>query len=216
MSLKPESDTHAQVIVHGHAIAQMGAGDYHDYKPQARDAVLASYRRLQAAYDTVIVEGAGSPAEINLREGDIANMGFAEAVDCPVVLIADIDRGGVFAHLVGTLALLRPSEQARVTGFVINRFRGDPGCCNLASTGLRATPAKPCSAFCRICPVCSWTPRTASGASRRLRQRMACCGWWCRYCRESATTPISIHYVRIRRSSVRYVDGNSVRRRPIW
>jgi adenosylcobyric acid synthase len=125
--LKPESDTHAQVIVHGHAIGHMGAGAYHDYKRLAREAVLTSYRRLQAAYDTVIVEGAGSPAEINLRAGDIANMGFAEAVDCPVVLIADIDRGGVFAHLVGTLSLLSASEQARVTGFVINRFRGDPG-----------------------------------------------------------------------------------------
>jgi adenosylcobyric acid synthase len=125
--LKPESDTHAQVIVHGHAIGPMGAGAYHDYKRLAREAVLTSYRRLQAAYDTVIVEGAGSPAEINLREGDIANMGFAEAVDCPVVLIADIDRGGVFAHLVGTLALLSASEQARVTGFVINRFRGELG-----------------------------------------------------------------------------------------
>src|ERR1700733_321985 len=123
--LKPDSDMHAQVIVHGVAIGRMGAGGYHDYKRIAREAVLASYRRLQAGYETVIVEGAGSPAEINLRDGDIANMGFAEAVDCPVVLIADIDRGGVFAHLVGTLALLRPSEQARVTGFVINRFRGD-------------------------------------------------------------------------------------------
>jgi adenosylcobyric acid synthase len=123
--LKPDSDTHAQVIVHGQAIGRMGAVDYHDYKRIARAAVLTSYRRLQASYDTVIVEGAGSPAEINLREGDVANMGFAEAVDCPVVLIADIDRGGAFAHLVGTLALLRPSEQARVTGFVINRFRGD-------------------------------------------------------------------------------------------
>lgn len=123
--LKPESDTHAQVIVHGRAIRQMGAVEYQDYKRVAREAVLASYRRLQASFDTVIVEGAGSPAEINLREGDIANMGFAEAVDCPVVLIADIDRGGVFAHLVGTLALLGPSEQARVTGLVINRFRGD-------------------------------------------------------------------------------------------
>jgi adenosylcobyric acid synthase len=123
--LKPESDTHAQVIVHGRAIGQMDAVDYHDYKRIARAAVLTSYRRLQASYDTVVVEGAGSPAEINLRDGDIANMGFAEAVDCPVVLIADIDRGGVFAHLVGTLALLSASEQARVTGFVINRFRGD-------------------------------------------------------------------------------------------
>jgi adenosylcobyric acid synthase len=123
--LKPDSDAHAQVIVHGVAIGRMGAVDYHDYKRIAREAVLTSYRRLQASYQTIIVEGAGSPAEINLREGDIANMGFAEAVDCPVVLIADIDRGGVFAHLVGTLALLRPSEQARITGFVINRFRGE-------------------------------------------------------------------------------------------
>jgi adenosylcobyric acid synthase len=123
--LKPESDTHAQVIVHGVAIGAMGAAHYHDYKRIARAAVLASYGRLQASFDAVIVEGAGSPAEINLRAGDIANMGFAEAVDCPVVLVADIERGGVFAHLVGTLALLSASEQARVTGFVINRFRGE-------------------------------------------------------------------------------------------
>src|SRR5690606_40702324 len=90
-----------------------------------RTAVLESYGRLQSRYQVVVVEGAGSPAEINLRDGDIANMGFAEAVDCPVILIADIDRGGVFAHLVGTLELLSQSEQQRVIGFVINRFRGD-------------------------------------------------------------------------------------------
>ncbi|EGM71604.1 cobyric acid synthase [Shewanella sp. HN-41] len=91
----------------------------------ALGAVLDSFERLTAQYQTIVVEGAGSPAEINLREGDIANMGFAEAVDCPVIIIADIDKGGVFAHLVGTLALLSESEQARVKGFVINRFRGD-------------------------------------------------------------------------------------------
>jgi len=141
--LKPESDTHAQVVVHGRAIGQMGAGDYHDYKRIARVAVLASYRRLQASYDTVIVEGAGSPAEINLRDGDIANMGFAETVDCPVVLIADIDRGGVFAHLVGTLALLSRSEQARVTGFVINRFRGDIGLLQPGLDWLKRHTGKP-------------------------------------------------------------------------
>jgi adenosylcobyric acid synthase len=123
--LKPNSDTGAQVIVHGHAVANMDARHYHDYKRLAFDAVMASHARLIATYDAVIVEGAGSPAEINLRDRDIANMGYAEAVDCPVILIADIDRGGVFAHLVGTLALLSESERKRVVGFVINRFRGD-------------------------------------------------------------------------------------------
>ncbi|MDD2892931.1 MAG: cobyric acid synthase [Halothiobacillaceae bacterium] len=123
--LKPNSDTGAQVIIQGHAIGNQNAVEYHDYKNTARAAVLDSYHRLAARFDAIIVEGAGSPAEINLRAGDIANMGFAEAVDCPVILIADIDKGGVFAHLVGTLALLSPSEQARIQGFVINRFRGD-------------------------------------------------------------------------------------------
>ncbi|MGC3895655.1 cobyric acid synthase [Pseudomonas urmiensis] len=123
--LKPNSDTGAQVIIHGRAVTSMNAVAYHDYKAIAMQAVLASHQRLAAAYPVVMVEGAGSPAEINLRAGDIANMGFAEAVDCPVILVADINRGGVFAHLVGTLELLSASEQARVKGFVINRFRGD-------------------------------------------------------------------------------------------
>lgn len=123
--LKPNTDKSAQVIIHGHAIANMDAYGFHNYKSVALNAVLESYARLAAQYDRIIVEGAGSPAEINLRTNDIANMGFAEAVDCPVLLIADIDRGGVFAHLVGTLALLSESEQARIKGFVINRFRGD-------------------------------------------------------------------------------------------
>jgi adenosylcobyric acid synthase len=123
--LKPNSDIGAQVIIHGRAVTNMDAAAYHDYKRVAMQAVLASHQRLSMAYRVVMVEGAGSPAEINLRAGDIANMGFAEAVDCPVILIADIDKGGVFAHLVGTLALLSESEQARVQGFVINRFRGD-------------------------------------------------------------------------------------------
>ena len=123
--LKPSSDTGAQVIIHGHAIDAMQATQYHDYKKVAMDAVLESHHRLTEQYAHIIVEGAGSPAEINLRENDIANMGFAEAVDCPVIIVADIDRGGVFAHLVGTLDLLSQSEQDRVIGFVINRFRGD-------------------------------------------------------------------------------------------
>ena len=123
--LKPNSDVGAQVIIHGQAVGNMDAVAYHDYKRVAMEAVLASHKRLSDGYQVVMVEGAGSPAEINLRANDIANMGFAENVDCPVILIADIDKGGVFAHLVGTLELLSPSEQARVKGFVINRFRGD-------------------------------------------------------------------------------------------
>ena len=123
--LKPNSDTGAQVIVNGHAVANMDARGYHEYKRIAMDAVLAAHERLLQRYDVLMVEGAGSPAEINLRDRDIANMGYAEAVDCPVILVADIDRGGVFAHLVGTLALLSPSERERVAGFMINRFRGD-------------------------------------------------------------------------------------------
>lgn len=128
--LKPSSDTGAQIIVHGKALTTLEASAFFgpkskDYKAMALCAVLESFERLSGRYQTIVVEGAGSPAEINLREGDIANMGFAEAVDCPVIIIADIDKGGVFAHLVGTLALLSESEQARVKGFVINRFRGD-------------------------------------------------------------------------------------------
>ena len=123
--LKPSSDMGAQVIVHGRAIDHMQARDYHDYKRVAMTAVLESHQRLCEQYEMIMVEGAGSPAEINLREGDIANMGFAEAVDCPVVLVADIDKGGVFAQIVGTLELLSESERARTVGFIINRFRGD-------------------------------------------------------------------------------------------
>lgn len=123
--LKPNTDIGAQVVIHGRAVASMDARDYHEYKRVAHGAVVQSYERLRAQFDAIVVEGAGSPAEINLRDRDIANMGFAEAADCPVILIADIDRGGVFAHLVGTLALLSASERARVVGFVINKFRGD-------------------------------------------------------------------------------------------
>lgn len=125
--LKPASDTKAQIIIHGQVACDLEASDYHQYKTTAMKAVLESWGRLQEQYEVIIVEGAGSPAEINLRDRDIANMGFAEAVDIPVIIVADIDRGGVFAHLTGTLALLSESEQNRVVGFVINRFRGDIG-----------------------------------------------------------------------------------------
>jgi len=123
--LKPNSDTGAQVILQGRALSNMEAQSYHDYKKVAMDTVLDSFSILQNQYEYICIEGAGSPAEVNLRDNDIANMGFAEAADVPVIIIADIDRGGVFAHLYGTLALLSESEQDRVKGFVINRCRGD-------------------------------------------------------------------------------------------
>ena len=123
--LKPTTDQRAQIIIHGKAVMDLDARAYHDYKTVAMQAVMQSWWRLEQEFDAVMVEGAGSPAEINLRDRDIANMGFAEVADVPVILIADIDRGGVFAHLVGTLDLLSAAEQARVKGFVINRFRGD-------------------------------------------------------------------------------------------
>ena len=141
--LKPQSDTCAQVIINGKALPAMEAERYHEYKPVAAKAVFAAHQRLREQYQAVIVEGAGSPAEINLREGDIANMGFAEKADCPVILIADIDKGGVFAHLVGTLALLSQSEQDRVIGFVINRFRGEMSLLQSGLDWLESKTGKP-------------------------------------------------------------------------
>ncbi len=123
--LKPTGEARSQVVIHGKVHSVMSAAEYHRFKPRAMESVLESYRLLSSIYDVIVIEGAGSPAEINLREGDIANMGIAEAVDSPVVLIGDIDRGGVFASLVGTLELLSGSERERVKGFIINKFRGD-------------------------------------------------------------------------------------------
>ena len=141
--LKPNTDTGAQVIIHGKAVTDMEASAYHHYKTTAMAAVLESHQRLTERYQAVVVEGAGSPAEINLRDRDIANMGFAEAVDCPVILVADIDRGGVFAHLVGTLELLSEPERRRVIGFVINRFRGDIALLQPGIDWLEAYTGKP-------------------------------------------------------------------------
>jgi adenosylcobyric acid synthase len=124
--LKPETDTGAQVVVQGKRLTTGRARDYAALKPTLMGAVLDSFNRLRAAHDLVIVEGAGSPAEINLRAGDIANMGFALAADVPVILCGDIDRGGVIAQIVGTQAVLSEADAAQVKGFMINKFRGDP------------------------------------------------------------------------------------------
>lgn len=124
--LKPETDVGAQVVVQGRRLTTTRAADYAALKPTLMGAVLQSFQRLRTAHDLVIVEGAGSPAEVNLRKGDIANMGFAVAADVPVVLAGDIDRGGVIAQMVGTQAVMDPQDNARVAGFLINKFRGDP------------------------------------------------------------------------------------------
>lgn len=125
--LKPESETGAQVIVQGKRLTTLRAREYARLKPQLMAPVLDSLSRLRRQADLVIVEGAGSPAEVNLRANDIANMGFAQAARAPVVLVGDIDRGGVIAQLVGTQAVLDPDDARFIKGFLINKFRGDPG-----------------------------------------------------------------------------------------
>ena len=131
--LKPQSERGAQIVVEGRIFASASAQEYQSLKPQLLPRVLASFARLAAAADIVLVEGAGSAAEVNLRAGDIANMGFAAAADVPVLLVGDIDRGGVIAALAGTQALLEPDERARLRGYIVNKFRGDP---NLFESGV--------------------------------------------------------------------------------
>ncbi|HMD62744.1 MAG TPA: cobyric acid synthase [Stellaceae bacterium] len=125
--LKPQSESGAQVVLHGRVWRTAGAGDYRRLAPSLLPSILGSFSRLAAVADLILVEGAGSPAEINLRDGDIANMGFAEAADVPVVLVGDIERGGVIAQLVGTHTLLATSERALLVGYIVNKFRGEIG-----------------------------------------------------------------------------------------
>ncbi|MBN9670436.1 cobyric acid synthase [Roseibium aggregatum] len=137
--LKPETDTGVQVIVQGTRFGTMRAREYGEQKAKLLPKVLESFSTNSLEADLVIVEGAGSPAEINLRPGDIANMGFAEAADLPVILCADIDRGGVIASVVGTHAVLEAAERQRIKGFFVNRFRGDP---SLFDDGMREISAR--------------------------------------------------------------------------
>jgi len=124
--LKPQADRTSQLIVHGQVRGTLGSANFREARRSLLPEVMASYRRLEAQCDLVVVEGAGSPAEINLRAGDIANMGFAREAGVPVVLVGDIDRGGVIAAVVGTRAVLEPEDAAMIRGFIINKFRGDP------------------------------------------------------------------------------------------
>ncbi len=137
--LKPQSETGAQIIVRGQHRATMDARRYSSYRTKLMPEILESFHRLREAVDLVVVEGAGSPAEINLRDGDIANMGFATTANVPVVLAGDIDRGGVIAQLVGTKVVLPKSDADQVKGFFVNKFRGDP---SLFADGMTAIEAK--------------------------------------------------------------------------
>lgn len=132
--LKPTGDKGAQIVLNGKVFKDMSASEYYNYKKEMIPHILKAYNSLAEQHDIVVIEGAGSPAEINLRDNDIVNMGMAKLVDAPVIIVGDIDRGGVFASLAGTMLLLDEEEKARVKGFVINKFRGDV---NLLLPGLK-------------------------------------------------------------------------------
>ncbi len=152
-------------------VATVKARDYQGWKPRLMASVLDSFGRLRAEADLVLVEGAGSASEVNLRAGDIANMGFARATGTPVILVGDIDRGGVIASLVGTKAVIDPEDAAMIAGFLVNRFRGDP---SLFADGMRLiaerTGWEP-SASCRTCPRRRGCRRRTCSASPAPRRR---------------------------------------------
>jgi adenosylcobyric acid synthase len=156
--LKPETDTGSQVIVQGRRVGTLKAHAFGEKKRDLMPAVLESFGILAAQADIVVVEGAGSPAEINLRAGDIANMGFAAAAQVPVILAGDIDRGGVIASLVGTLAVLTDDERALVRGFLINKFRGDPRLFDAGVAAIREMTAWPCLGVVPWLPQTAWLP----------------------------------------------------------
>ena len=167
--LKPQSGTGSQIIVQGRVAGQAEAKAYQGWKPKLMPAVLDSFARLQAEADLVIVEGAGSASEINLRARDIANMGFARAADVPVVLVGDIDRGGVIAQIVGTQAVLDPADAALVAGFIVNRFRGDP---SLFDDGMRLIAERtgwPALGLVPFCAAAALLPAEDSLALRGWR-----------------------------------------------
>jgi adenosylcobyric acid synthase len=141
--LKPGSDRTSQLVVRGIAVDTVGAGDYFTHREQLAPVVADELRSLRTDFDVVIVEGAGSPAEINLRATDIANMGLARAAQLPVVVVGDIDRGGLLAHLYGTVAVLEPDDQRLICGFLVNKFRGDPALLAPGLTQLQELTGRP-------------------------------------------------------------------------
>ena len=169
--LKPQSESGAQIVLHGRVWGAAPAGEYRRLAPGLLPAVLGSFSRLGEAADLVLVEGAGSPAEINLRGGDIANMGFAEAADVPVVLIGDIERGGVIAQLVGTHALLSESERALLAGYIVNKFRGDVGLFDGGIAAISARTGLRCFGVVPYFPAAAALPAEDSLALARHRHR---------------------------------------------
>ncbi len=156
--LKPETETGAQVVVQGRRFGSLQARDYGARKAELLPFVLDSFARVSADADLVLIEGAGSPAEINLRVGDIANMGFAEAADVPVILLGDIDRGGVIASLVGTHAVLEAPERARIRGFAVNKFRGDAGLFEAGAAAVVSRTGWPCLGVLPYLPAAAFLP----------------------------------------------------------
>ncbi|HEX3284878.1 MAG TPA: cobyric acid synthase [Mycobacterium sp.] len=141
--LKPGSDRTSQLVVRGQVVDEVGAADYIEHRDRLADVVNSDFASLRTEFDAVICEGAGSPAEINLRATDLANMGLARAGNLPVVLVGDIDRGGLLAHLFGTVAVLAPEDQALIAGFVVNKFRGDPALLAPGLTQLEQLTGRP-------------------------------------------------------------------------
>ena len=161
--LKPGSDRSSQVVVLGRADGTVSARSYRERTAALREIVTATLADLRNRFEVVVCEGAGSPAEINLRATDIANMGLAQAADLPVVVVGDIDRGGVLAHLFGTVAVLAPADQARIAGFVVNKFRGDPSLLAPGLEQLRALTGRPTFG------VVPWADRLWLDAEDRVR-----------------------------------------------
>ncbi|HEY6873821.1 MAG TPA: cobyric acid synthase [Geobacteraceae bacterium] len=201
--LKPNSDTGSQVIVQGKAVGNMTVREYNDFKPHAFERVRESFGRLSSRCDFIVIEGAGSIAEINLKAHDIANLKVAEMAGCPVVLVADIDRGGVFAQIVGTLELLEPSERALVKGVVINKFRGDP---SLLAPGIDFVERRTGVPVLGVVPY--FTGIRLPEEDSVALQRRAGCGM-----RHAACGMINIGVVRLTRIS-NYTDFDALEREP--
>ncbi|MBQ6622857.1 MAG: cobyric acid synthase [Mogibacterium sp.] len=167
--LKPTDNEGSQVIVNGRPVGNMKARDYFEYKKMLIPVIREAFRSLSAQYDIIVVEGAGSPAEINLKQADIVNMGLAEMLDAPVLLVGDIDCGGVFAQLIGTLVLLEEQERARVKGLVINKFRGDA---SLLDPGIEQLEAMSGIPVVGVVPYMEIRVEDEDSLSARLRNRM--------------------------------------------